>query len=83
MGILEVSGILGILLFIFVVILLPIALTAFTIWAVIDCATNEPSEGNDKLVWMAVIIFGYFVAGIGAFVYYFVRRPTRIREYGQ
>ncbi|MAT14217.1 MAG: hypothetical protein CMJ46_02995 [Planctomyces sp.] len=83
MGFFEIGGILGILLFIIFLILLPIAVTVFTIWMLIDCATNEPSEGNDKLVWLIVICVGYFICGIGAFIYFFARRPTRIRTYGR
>ncbi len=58
--------------------LIGLALTAFWIWMLVDCAVNEPSEGNDKIVWMLVIIFTYF---IGALIYFFVRRPTRIRMF--
>jgi len=50
--------------------------TAFWIWMIIDVATNEPSEGNDKIVWLLVVILTQL---IGALIYYFVRRPERIR----
>jgi hypothetical protein len=56
-----------------------LAALAFWIWMMIDCAINEPSEGNDKIVWMLVIIFTNW---IGALIYFFVRRPTRIRRVG-
>ena len=61
----------------FVLVLVPIALAAFAfwVWMIIDCATNEPSVGNDKLVWMIVIIFAQVV---GAFIYYFVRHTKRL-----
>jgi hypothetical protein len=54
--------------------------TVFWIWMIIDCVTNEPSVGNDKLIWVLVIIFLPF---IGSLIYYFVRRPERIRTYGK
>lgn len=54
--------------------------TAFWIWMIIDCATKEPSEGNEKIIWILVIIFTHT---IGALIYYLVRRPERIRIYGQ
>lgn len=52
---------------------------AFWIWMLVDCITQEPSEGNDKLVWVIVIIATKLV---GAIVYYFVRRPKRMRLAG-
>jgi prolipoprotein diacylglyceryltransferase len=52
---------------------------AFWIWMIIDCATNEPSTGNDKIVWIVVIVFTHI---IGALIYYFVRRrPRRFAEW--
>jgi len=57
------------------VILLGVAGFAFWIWMLIDCATEEPSTGNDKLVWIVIIVFTHI---IGASIYYFVRhRPRR------
>ena len=63
----------------FVLTLVPIALAAFAfwVWMIIDCATNEPSVGNDKVVWMIVIVFTQFV---GALIYYFVRHAKRLEE---
>lgn len=52
----------------------------FWIWMLIDCLTKEPDEGNSKLVWVIVIFFLHFV---GAALYYFVRRPERMRMYGR
>ena len=26
--------------------------TILWIWAIIDCATKEPAEGNDRIVWI-------------------------------
>jgi hypothetical protein len=56
-----------------------VAGTIFWILAIIDCATKEPEQGNDKLVWLLVIIFLHL---LGAIIYYLVRRPERIRMYG-
>ena len=53
--------------------------TILWVWMLIDCATKEPSEGNDKVVWLLVILFTHF---IGALIYFFVRRPQRIHLYG-
>ena len=60
--------------------LLALAATAFWIWMLVDCLMNEPSEGNDKLVWAMVILFTH---GLGAIIYFLARRPTRIEKYGQ
>lgn len=54
--------------------------TIFWIWMLIDCAIKEPDLGNEKLVWILVIIFTHW---IGATIYFFVRRPKRIEEYGR
>ncbi|MGJ8678352.1 MAG: PLD nuclease N-terminal domain-containing protein [Akkermansiaceae bacterium] len=43
----------------------------------IDCLKNESSEGNDKVVWLLVIVFFNW---LGALIYFFVRRPERIRS---
>ncbi len=58
----------------FVFVLLILTGFTFWIWMIIDCATNEPNTGNDKIVWMVVIVFTYIV---GALVYYFVRKRPR------
>jgi Phospholipase_D-nuclease N-terminal len=60
--------------------LLSIAGTVFWIWMLIDCLTKEPSEGNDKIIWVLVMIF---LPAIGSIVYYFIRRPERIQQTGQ
>ena len=57
-----------------------IALTALWIWMIVDCVTNEPPEGNDRLIWILVIVLAQ---GIGSLIYYFVRRPQRIRQFGR
>lgn len=60
--------------------LLSIGYTIFGIYTLIDAATKEPSEGNDKIIWILVILFAF---GLGPLIYWFVRRPQRIEQYGQ
>ncbi|MDD5348874.1 MAG: PLD nuclease N-terminal domain-containing protein [Chthoniobacteraceae bacterium] len=57
-----------------------IAGTVLWIWMLIDCASNEPSEGTDKLVWILVILFTHL---LGALIYLLVRRPERKRLFGR
>ena len=59
--------------------LLVLALMAFWIWMLVDCATKEPSAGNEKIIWILVIIFTHW---IGALIYFLVRRPQRKKEFG-
>ena len=54
--------------------------TVFWIWMLIECATREPSTGNDKIVWVIVIALTHL---IGAVIYFLVRRPQRIAETGR
>ncbi len=54
--------------------------TVFWIWMLIDCATREPSTGNDKVVWILVIALTHW---IGALIYLLVRRPQRIAQTGR
>ena len=58
-----------------VILCLVLGVLAFVFWIrmIIDCVKNEP-EGNDKLVWILVIIFAGIV---GALIYHFLRRPQR------
>ena len=53
--------------------------TIFWVLMIIECATKESSQGNNKLIWILIIIFTHW---IGALVYYLVRRPQRIAELG-
>ena len=53
---------------------------AFWIWMIIDCANNEPSEGNDKVIWILVVVL---TGIIGAAIYYFARRPERMSKFGR
>ena len=59
--------------------LIGLALTAFWIWMLVDCATKETSVGNDKIIWILVIIFTHW---LGALIYYLVRRPERKKLFG-
>ena len=68
------------ILFILFFLVLGIGGTILWIWMIVDCATKERSEGNDKVVWILIIIFTHWV---GALIYLLFRRPKRIREYGQ
>jgi hypothetical protein len=46
---------------------------------IVDCATKEKSDGNEKLIWILVILLTHW---IGALIYLLVRRPQRIQELG-
>lgn len=59
---------------------LTLACSIFWVWMIIECATREPANSNDKLVWLLIIIFTHF---IGAVLYFFIRRPERIRLMGR
>ncbi|HQL63879.1 MAG TPA: PLDc N-terminal domain-containing protein [bacterium] len=68
-----------------VIVFLPILLIfvgslVFWIWMIVDCATKEPSEGNDKIIWILIIVLAQI---IGALIYFFVRRPRRMELYGR
>jgi hypothetical protein len=64
-------------LFAFPILLL---LFVFWIWTLIEVLTKEPSEGNDKIVWLILVLFFHF---IGSILYCLIRRPERIRLYGK
>ena len=67
-------------IFILPMMLLGIGSFILWIWALIDCITKEPSEGNDKIIWILVILLTHFV---GALIYIVIRRPKRIDIYGR
>ena len=71
-------AVIGSLFFLFFVVL-GMGGTILWVWMLVDCATKEPSDGNDKIIWMLVILFTHL---LGALIYYFVRRPQRILLYG-
>ena len=61
-----------------VMMLLPLLMIAFLIfsqgfwiWMLVDSATNKRLIGNDKLVWVLVVVFTNW---IGALVYFFAGR---------
>ena len=58
-----------------------IGLGLLVLWllVLVDCIKNEPSEGNDKLVWILVIVLTHW---IGALIYLLVRKPQRKERYG-
>ena len=53
---------------------------AFWVWVLFDCIGHEPSEGNDKIIWILIIIL---LGLLGALMYYFSRRPKRIAALGE
>jgi hypothetical protein len=75
----AVAGILVYILILATVFVVGILGTVFWIWMLVDCATKERGEGNDKLIWVLIILFTHI---IGAAIYYFVRRPKRKAEFG-
>ena len=38
--------------------------TAIWIWMLVDCATKESSAGNDKLIWVLVILFTHLLGAM-------------------
>jgi hypothetical protein len=54
--------------------------TIFWVWMLIDCATRESNEGNERIVWILILLFTHV---FGAVIYYFVRRPRRFVEAGK
>ncbi|EDL60583.1 PLDc N-terminal domain-containing protein [Gimesia maris] len=68
------------LLFALISMALSLLLFVLWIWMLIDCIKYEPSTGNDKIIWVLVIVL---LNGIGALLYYFIRRPERIKLTGQ
>ena len=57
-----------------------VALTAFWIWMIVDVATKEPASDSNKIIWILVVVLAHW---LGAAIYYFARRPERIRLYGR
>ena len=46
----------------------------FWIWMIVDCATNEVGPGDDRLIWILIVVL---TGWIGALIYLTVRRPKR------
>lgn len=68
------------LVFMLAIFAIGIATLALWIWMLVDCASKEPEQGNDKLIWILVIVL---TGWVGALIYLLVRRPERVRIYGQ
>jgi len=62
------------ILFTLIVVALFLLASLFWLWMLVDCAMNESGDGNDKLVWIIIIVFTHF---IGAVLYFLFRRPQR------
>jgi len=74
----PLAALIPLLLFI-PLILVALAFFVFWIWMLVDCATKEPSQGNDKIIWILIIVFTHW---IGALIYFLVRRPERKKLFG-
>ena len=66
------------LLFFGIFFLLVILSLVLWIWMIVDAAKNE--KDDDLLVWILILVF---VQGIGAIIYYFVRKRPRDNERNQ
>jgi len=51
-------------------------MTIFWIKMLVEAATKEPEQGNSKIAWVLIILLTH---GLGALLYYFVRRPQRLQ----
>ena len=60
--------------------LIGLAIQVFWIWMLVECVTKEPTEGNTQLIWIVLLVF---TNGLGALLYFLIRRPERIRIEGQ
>lgn len=56
------------------ILLLVVAGTVFWIWMIVECATKD--KDPDRLVWTIIIVFTHI---IGAALYFFIRRPVRLK----
>ena len=68
------------ILLIFFALVIGLGGMVFWIWMLIDCATKESNEGNEKIAWIVIIAVTQI---IGALIYLIIRRPKRIRELGR
>jgi hypothetical protein len=68
-ALLGMAMLLPLLLFGFVVLS-----QGFWIWMIVDSATNPRLVGNDKLMWVLIVVFTNW---IGALIYFFAARPRR------
>ena len=63
-----------------IMLVIALPLFVFWVWTLLDTIKNEPSEGNDKLIWILIIVLAGWV---GSLIYFFVRRPKRKAELGK
>lgn len=56
------------------ILLLALLGTVFWIWMIVECATKD--KDPDRLVWTIIIVFTHI---IGAALYFFIRRPVRLK----
>ncbi len=52
---------------------------AFWLWMIVECVNKEPDHGNEKLIWLLVIVLAHIP---GAVIYFLFRRPNRLSLYG-
>ena len=50
------------------------AAIAFWVWMLVDCLKNNGLVGNEKIIWVLVLVFTHF---LGAIIYFFLGRPKR------
>jgi hypothetical protein len=60
--------------------ILPLVIAALWLMGVIEASTKERIGSEDKVVWLMIILF---VPGVGTLLYYLIRRPARMRLYGE
>jgi NADH:ubiquinone oxidoreductase subunit 6 (subunit J) len=63
-----------VILLILLIFGLVFGLFGFWVWMIVDCATNEEFKGNDKIVWILIVIF---TGWVGALIYFFVQKPKK------
>ena len=49
-------------------------------WLLADLLRHEPNDGWEKVMWAYVVLL---TPPWGGALYFFVRRPERLREYGE
>jgi H+/Cl- antiporter ClcA len=69
-----VMPVFAVIFFGLLLVLAVIAATIFWIWMLVDCVRYESSEGITRVVWVLVILF---LPGLGALLYFLIRRPER------
>ncbi len=52
----------------------------FWIWMLVEAATKERPESQDRLIWVLIVLLG---GPLGAAIYLLARRAQRIRELGR